>query len=84
MDIVKLIGFKNIQTKKGEPACIVYYTQEFQDWEKKKSVVKGVCAYNEYIRNQHMNNEDIGKNFEICWGKGYRGLAEVRGLYPIK
>lgn len=84
MDKVKLIGFKNFYNKEEEPACIVYYTQEFEDWEKKKAVVKGVCSFNAYIRNQHMQNEDIGKEFEILWGKGYKGMAIVRGLYPIK
>lgn len=85
MDKITIKGIKNFYNKHEQPSCIIHYTQDFEDWEKNsdKSEIFGLTCQSAYISNSHMPQESIDKEFNIIWGKGFKGMAVINGLSPV-
>ena len=86
MDRITIKGIKNFYNKQEQPACVIHYTQPFEEWEKSssKSEIFGITCQSAYIANSHMSSDVIDKDFNIIWGKGFQGKAVIAGLSPIE
>lgn len=85
MNRITIKGIKNFYNKNEEPACIIHYTQPFEDWERNsnKAEIFGQTCQSAYIANCHMSADTIEKDFNIIWGKGFKGMAVIAGLSPV-
>ena len=76
---MKIVGFTNVISRKGNKGVKVCVSSDWTKWDKENGDPKGKKCEMWFVSSVHLSEEDIGKKVVLYFGK-YNGNVYVRRM----
>lgn len=82
---VKIIGFIVAETKTKRIGTTLYYEVPHDEYREDNSIVcQGMACESDYISGDFSDILEVGKEYELVYGKGFQGKAVLSNIVPVE